>query len=217
MKTNWYKWSYEYLFSRFYDLTIKWLLIPFGGEAKTRRTIINPVSFNGYETILEMCCGTGGSTVFIAEKTKDNNKIVAIDLSSEQLKRAKRKKYKCQTDFINGDIMRSPFRDNSFDKVFVSHVIHEMPRENRLKTLQEAKRLLKPNGEVIILEVDVPPSILLRLFIALWCFFVVLIELPTFMDMVKFNPIHELEESGFRDVKKHSSGNGMFQTLIGTK
>ena len=73
MKTKSYKWFYDNIHSRYYDLMIKWLIFPFGGEAKARRTILKPVSFSEDEIILEMCSGTGGATFYISEKAKNSN------------------------------------------------------------------------------------------------------------------------------------------------
>jgi ubiquinone/menaquinone biosynthesis C-methylase UbiE len=118
---------------------IKWIALPFGGEIKLRKALIGPVTFGKGEKIFEMCCGTGRATVFISEKADEECEIVAMDLSSGQLKYAKRRKYSCPTRFIEGDVTRTEFDDNSFDKVFITHAIHEMPRESRLQTLQEAR------------------------------------------------------------------------------
>ena len=82
------------------------------------------------------------------------------------MSRAKKRTYSCPTRFIEGDVTETGFDDSSFDKVFVTHAIHEMPRELRLKTLLEAKRVVKQDGEVVVLELGDPvlqPLLLLLL------------------------------------------------------
>lgn len=198
---------------------IKWLLFPFGGEAKARRTILSPVSFGEDETILEMCSGTGGATFYISEKAENKSKIIGIDLSGGQLKQAQKRNYICPTHFIEGNVTQAPFQDESFDKVFVSHAIHEMSRKLRYETLEEAKRVLKTNGDIIIMEMDIPPSLFIRIFLIFWTFFWLPgnFERPTLLDMLKHGLITEVKENGFRDVRKYSAYRNVFQTIIGKK
>ncbi len=219
MNKKTYKWWYDNIESKFYDLMIKWIALPLGGETKFRKALLEPVSFGSGEKILEMCCGTGGATVFISQKAGNECEIIGMDLSCGQLKYAKKKKYSCPTEFIEGDVTDTGFDDDSFDKVFITHAIHEMYRESRLKTLQEARRLLKPEGQVVVLEIDNPPNMWLRLLIG-FCFFYWLpgnFETPTRRDMFKHGLDNEVKESGFADVRKYSIYHGVFQTVTGEK
>lgn len=219
MNKDLYKWRYDHIGSRFYESIIKWISLPFGGETALRRKMIEPVSFLDGEKILEMCCGTGGATFFIAEKAGSTCEIIGMDLSSGQLRYAKKRQYSCPTRFVEGDVRRTVFEGNSFDKVLVTHAIHEMRREARLATLREARRVLRHEGQVIVLELDNPPTIWLRLFIGLWFFYWLPgnFETPTRRDMLRHGVSNEVKESGFRDVKKYSACHGVFQTVMGTK
>jgi ubiquinone/menaquinone biosynthesis C-methylase UbiE len=214
-----YKWFYDHVHSRYYNLMIKLLSLPFGGEGRIRRKLIEPVPFRAGQKILEMCCGTGGATLYISEKAKDKSEIIGMDLSSGQLNRAKKRTYSCPTRFVQGDVTQTRFDDSSFDKVFVTHAIHEMPRELRLKTLLEAGRVVKEDGEVIILELDNPPNLLLRLLIGLWFFYWLPgnFETPTRRDMLKHGLVNEVKEAGLVNVRKYSAYKGVFQTVIGAK
>jgi demethylmenaquinone methyltransferase/2-methoxy-6-polyprenyl-1,4-benzoquinol methylase len=214
-----YKWWYDNIQSRFYNPLIKWIALPFGGETVVRRRMIEPVSFGDGERILDMCCGTGGATFFIAEKAGNTCEIVGMDLSSGQLQYAKKREYSCPTRFVEGDVTSTAFQENSFDKVLITHAIHEMPREARLATLCEAKRVLKHQGQVIVLELDSPPNVWLKMLTGLWLFYWLPgnFETPTRRDMLRHGVSNEVKESGFRDVKKYSAYRGILQTVIGTK
>ncbi len=214
-----YKWFYDHVHSRYYNLMIKWILLPFGGEAKWRRKMIEPVSFRAGQKILEMCCGTGGATLYISQKANDSSEIIGMDLSSGQLSRAKKRTYFSPTRFVEGDVTQTGFDDKSFDKVFVTHAIHEMPRELRLKTLREAARVVKQDGEVIILELDNPPNVFLRLLIGFWFFYWLPgnFETPTRRDMLKHGLVNEAKEAGLTNIRKYSAYKGVFQTVIGAK
>ncbi len=198
---------------------MKWFSIPLGGETKFRRIMIAPVSFGEREKILEMCCGTGSATLSVARKAKEATEIIGIDLSSGQLKHARKREYGCKTRFIEADVTSACFQDDSFNKVFITHAIHEMTRDMRLKTLHEARRVLKDQGEVIVLELDDPPSIMLRVLVGLWAFYWLPgnFETPTRRDMFKHGLSNEVKECGFADVRKYSAYHGVLQTVIGRK
>ena len=219
MKRKVYKWWYDHIASPFYNAMMKWISLPFGGEAALRRAMIEPVSFEKGEKILDMCCGTGGATVFISEKAGSTCEITGMDLSSGQLHYARKRQYDCPTQFIQGDVTDTGFQASSFDKVFITHALHEMLRESRLQTLREAKRVVKHRGQVIVLDLDNPPSLRLRLLIGFWFLYWLPgnFETPTRRDMFRHGLSNEVQESGFVNVKKYSAYRGIFQTVIATK
>lgn len=221
MRTNKgkYKWFYNTIHSHYYNIMIKWMLLPFGGEEKWREKMIEPIIFTDNEKILEMCCGTGGATLYISKKAGNTCEITGMDLSSGQLKYAHTRTYFCNTQFVEGDVTDTQFDDCSFDKVIITHAIHEMPRELRLKTLREAKRVLKDNKEVIVLELDNPPNTFLRSFVTFWFFYWLPFnfETPTRKDMLNRGLVNEVREAGFKNVEKYTICKGVFQTVVGTK
>jgi ubiquinone/menaquinone biosynthesis C-methylase UbiE len=58
--------------------------------------------------------------------------------------------------FINGDAARLSFGDDCFDVVCCSHALYELKNEVRKEALLEMKRVVKPNGRVLIMEHEVP-------------------------------------------------------------
>ena len=109
--TKWYKWFYDHIHSTYYNLMIAWILLPFGGEATWRKTMLEAVAFGHGEHILEMCCGTGGATFFIADKAPEDCEIVGMDLSRGQLAQARKRTYACRARFVEGDVTRTSFPD----------------------------------------------------------------------------------------------------------
>jgi demethylmenaquinone methyltransferase/2-methoxy-6-polyprenyl-1,4-benzoquinol methylase len=214
-----YRWFYDHIHSRYYDLMIKWIALPFGGERKLRERLLEPVSFGPKDTILDMCCGTGSATFAIAEKAGNQARIVGLDLSSGQLRMAQAKNRFSNVSFLQGDATSTGFPDDSFDKVFVTHAIHEMQRKDRLATLTEAWRTLKPDGTVVVLELDNPSSLLVRIIVGCWFFYWLPFnfETPTRRDMFRRGVVNEVKEAGFVDVTKASFFRGVCQVVQGTK
>lgn len=214
-----YKWFYDHVQSNYYSLLMKWCFLPFGGERKCREEMLAPVEFSFRERILDMCCGTGGATYAISMKAGQGTQIVGLDLSTGQLRVAKKCSELSHVQFVEGDAARTPFPDTWFDKVFITHAIHEMPREIRLRVLAEGRRILKDDGRVIILELDDPRSLWIRLFIGLWFFYWLPFnfETPTRRDMLKHGVAEEVGETGFKNVTKESKYRGILQVVQGVK
>jgi demethylmenaquinone methyltransferase/2-methoxy-6-polyprenyl-1,4-benzoquinol methylase len=219
LSKNSYKWFYDHIHSRYYDLVMKWCYLPFGGEEECRKEVIAHIDFSSGERILDMCCGTGGATFAIARRAKQDSQIVGVDLSSGQIRSARKKNNFANVKFIEGDVTNAGFEDACFHKVFITHALHEMTREDRLRVLTEAWRILKDEGEVVVLEVDNPPSSFVRLFIALWFFYWLPFnfETPTRRDMLRHGLINELKATGFKKVRKVSKYRGIFQIVQGVK
>jgi Methylase involved in ubiquinone/menaquinone biosynthesis len=112
--------------------------------------------------ILDVCTGTAASAVCIAEKIKEA-KITGIDRSEEMLRIAEEKVRKSSLSNITlcaMDASRMEFQDNTFDEVLISLVLHEAGAELSKQILMEAKRVLKPDGNIIVVEWEQPRQIL---------------------------------------------------------
>lgn len=214
-----YKWFYDNIHSRYYDLAMKWCFLPFGGEGRCRRELIAHVDFSPGERILDMCCGTGGATFVIAEKAGERSEITGMDLSRGQIQVAEKKNRLSYVRFIEGDVVDTGCQDAYFDKVFVTHALHEMTRETRLKVLIEAKRVLKEKGKLIVLELDNPESLFLRLATGFWFVYWLPFnfETPTRKDMLRHGLANEVREAGFKRVRKTSKYRGVLQIVCGER
>ncbi len=106
------------------------------------------------DNILDVCTGTATSAISIA-KANANVKIVGIDISKEMLKVAGGK---IQKQSINNiklyriDATQMKFKNQCFDKVLISLILHETEDELAEKIILEAKRVLKDSGELIVTE-----------------------------------------------------------------
>ncbi|MEE9594909.1 MAG: class I SAM-dependent methyltransferase, partial [Candidatus Hydrothermarchaeales archaeon] len=111
--------------------------------------------------VLEVGCGPGFFTIPLAE---NNQSVVSFDLSSKFLKKTRRmaeKKEIDNTTFIRCEASKIPLREGVFDRAFVHFVYHEI--KDREDFISELARVLKRNGEVVLVEVE-PASGLKKLF-----------------------------------------------------
>jgi tocopherol O-methyltransferase len=104
---------------------------------------------NRPQDILDVGCGIGGSSLYLAEKF--GARVTGITLSPVQANRAKERAraagLQTTTDFQVANALNIPFPDNSFDLVWSLESGEHMP--DKVKFLQECHRVLKPGGKLI--------------------------------------------------------------------
>lgn len=99
--------------------------------------------------VLEAGCGTGAQT---EQLTRHSPKIslVSVDLSAASLLAAQARGV--AADLVRGEIMALPFRDGSFDHIFVCFVLEHLA--DPASALQALRRLLRPGGTITVIEGD---------------------------------------------------------------
>ena len=96
-------------------------------------------------SILDIGCGTG---LLFPHLQNSSHLIVGLDSSKEMLEKAEHvKKHLENVHLILADADHTPLLSNSFDQVFAITLLQNMPNRNR--TLQEAKRVMKPNAKLV--------------------------------------------------------------------
>jgi dolichol-phosphate mannosyltransferase len=101
-------------------------------------------------SVLHAGCGSGQVDAGVAQHVK----ITAMDISVGALNIYK----KCNPgvkDIAHGDIMHTPFGDQSFDGIYNLGVMEHFTEEEIKPILKEFNRILKPGGKMVIL---VPPE-----------------------------------------------------------
>ena len=98
-------------------------------------------------TILDIGGGPGHYSIHYA---RQGHAVTLLDLSDENVRFAKKKahQYGVKITVLQGNALDlSRFADNSFDTVFLmGPLYHLMNEESRLQAIEEAKRVLKPDG-----------------------------------------------------------------------
>ncbi|MDO8424812.1 MAG: class I SAM-dependent methyltransferase, partial [bacterium] len=98
------------------------------------------------EKVLDLGCGNGRYFEYFKEKKVN---YWGVD-GSEKLIELAKKRYP-GANFQIANALSLPFPDNFFDKIFCIAVLHHIPSEElRERFFQEAKRVLKPGGILII-------------------------------------------------------------------
>lgn len=103
----------------------------------------------GARSILDLGCGLGRHAFFFTEKGFD---VAAVDLSEEAVRSVKEGMQECNMYFPCqvADMMKLPFLDNAFDRVFSYHVISHQDTPGVQAVIDEITRVLKPGGKVFL-------------------------------------------------------------------
>ncbi|MBS3781006.1 MAG: methyltransferase domain-containing protein [Candidatus Thermoplasmatota archaeon] len=120
---------------------LSWLFLP-----NIKRDILNHIELNEKDKILDVGGGTGKLIETIL-RIEPEVKGYVLDKSKGMLERAPPTQ-----DEIVGNSSNLPFDSNCFDLVFCIDALHHFEHKN--KSLTEIIRVSKPDGEIIILELD---------------------------------------------------------------
>lgn len=121
-------------------------------EAKKLIQLINPQG----KTILEIGCGQGGIATMLAPLC---HQYIGIDVAKKSITQAKKatKSLSNLTFFVkSGD--QTDFQPETFDTVLMHLCLHEVPPQKQGLVLQEAHRLLKKEGQLLIIDPSQPPG-----------------------------------------------------------
>lgn len=113
-----------------------------------RRIGLKMFSVNEGMNVLDIGCGTGTHLKIYQEKRCN---IFGIDLSESMLGLAK-KKLGQNARLELCDATNTPFPNDFFDLIYSMTVLHEMDEEVRISVLKEAKRILKSNGRILLID-----------------------------------------------------------------
>ncbi len=113
--------------------------------------------FNGAK-VADFGCGHGHLTLLIAKEIGNEGKIYAFDILDEALEGLLRKAH--SFGFKNIEAKKTnlalpqstALRENSCDFVFAANMMFQNPDEDKIKILNEAYRILKHGGKLIVID-----------------------------------------------------------------
>ena len=151
----------------FYDGMVNIMTL---GQARRLRTLtVDQALLQPGEKVLDVGCGTGGVTIPAKLRVGKTGEVKGIDPSPEMIAVARRKasRARLEIDFRIGVIESLPFPDETFDAVTSSMMMHHLPKHIQVKGLSEIKRVLKPDGRLLIADMMRPSTSFSRRFASL--------------------------------------------------
>jgi len=128
-----------------------------GGDA-ARRVLVDQAGLQPTHRVFEVGCGTGTLLILVKQLHPDVA-VTGLDPDPKALARAQRKAEAASISIRldRGFADALPYGDASFDVVFSSFMFHHLESaEEKLRTLREIRRVLRPGGRLHL--VDFTPS-----------------------------------------------------------
>lgn len=108
--------------------------------------------------VLDICCGTGDQTAaLLALRPQGAEPVVGLDFSAQMLARARVKYPSPEVQWMEGDALHLPFPNNSLDLVTAAFGFRNL--SNYAEGLAEMARVLRPGGQIGILEANQPTGL----------------------------------------------------------
>ncbi len=133
-------------------------ILSFGLDYYWRKKLVQYTELQNTHKLLDVATGTGD--VIFEFLKKYNVKIIGLDYAYNMTRIAKNKAtklgYSENTLFIQGDAEFLPFSNDAFDRLTISFGFRNIG--NYDVALKEFQRVLKPGGQLLILEFSEPKS-----------------------------------------------------------
>ncbi len=130
------------------------------GKIRGREKLLDQISWNGNEHVLDVGCGRGLMLVGAAKRLT-SGLATGIDIWQSEdlsgnrpeatLENARREGVEDRIEVKTADMRKLPFPDDAFDVVLSSVAIHNIySPEGRAEAISEIARVLKPGGQAVI-------------------------------------------------------------------
>jgi SAM-dependent methyltransferase len=123
------------------------------GMESVHRQLVDKARIQPDQRLLEIGCGTGNLTILI-KRLYPGAEVVGIDPDPKALARAQRKagREALSVHLDRGFAEELPYPNASFDRVLSALMFHHLGPEEKEKTLDEARRVLKPGGSLHLVD-----------------------------------------------------------------
>lgn len=134
-------------------------LLSVGVDRGWRRELVQRVNRCRPQRVLDLATGSGDVAFALADNLPPEVEIVGMDFCQPMLDEAEKKQSAAsarwrRVQFRQGDGMALPLADATFDAVTISFGLRNMA--DRIRSLKEMHRVLRPGGRVFVLEFSQP-------------------------------------------------------------
>lgn len=141
-----------------YDLMNK--LMSFGLDNRWRRLVAKQAALKSGDKVLDVGGGTGRLSLELAKLLDDSGSVVCMDFSENMLQKAEKDlkdhRYYDRLEFKVDNAMDISFTANTFDAVTSAWVLRNV--DDIPQVLSEMKRVVKPGGRVVSLDLAKPKA-----------------------------------------------------------
>ncbi|MCC6525857.1 MAG: bifunctional demethylmenaquinone methyltransferase/2-methoxy-6-polyprenyl-1,4-benzoquinol methylase UbiE [Polyangiaceae bacterium] len=150
-----------------YDLMNR--VLSLGSDVRWRHRMVAALGSPAPRSVLDLATGTGDVACLVARRLA-RAEVVGLDPSEGMLAVARQKArvrgLGDRVHFVGGDAEALPFESASFDAVTMAFGIRNVP--DRRRAVGEMRRVLRPRGRALVLELCEPQGHLLSPLVRLW-------------------------------------------------
>lgn len=133
-------------------------LLSMGIDRRWRRRLLKRAGPLAGRAALDACTGTGDLALVLG---RAGARVLGVDFTYEMVERAGTKRRPSdRVLFAHGDALALPAADGSVDLATVAFGIRNVA--DRARGLRELRRVIRPGGQVCVLEFSLPRNALLR-------------------------------------------------------
>lgn len=133
-------------------------ILSFNLDKSWRKRTLQIAAPTAAERWLDVCCGTGKLTLEIRRSLDSDGEVTGLDFTAAMLAVArqaeKQAKLSAPVNWQEADAMAMPFADATFDGVTIGFGLRNLPDLDL--GLREMRRVLKPGGRLVCLELSHP-------------------------------------------------------------
>ena len=140
----------------FYDFIQRWLV----RDTRFKSRLIEQAEIQAGQRVLDLGCGTG-TLAIMAKQMVPTADVAGLDADPQMLNVAKSKatRENVSVQFDQGMTYELPYPDASIDRVLSSLMIHHLKTPDKEITAQEVYRVLKPGGQLHVIDFGKPRTI----------------------------------------------------------
>jgi ubiquinone/menaquinone biosynthesis C-methylase UbiE len=117
--------------------------------------ILKALHIKAGQTILDAGCGNGYMSKIFSNEITKSGKVYALDPDKYFIEVLKNETKGTNIKAMEGDITtRTTLKQTSLDLIYISTVIHVFSQQQMQGFIREAKRLLKPDASLAIVEIE---------------------------------------------------------------
>lgn len=127
-------------------------------ESRARRRVLALAALRPGEDVLEVATGTGVQLVRLAQGNR-GGRTTGVELAPGMVKRTRTRLEQAQLDgrveLIEASALDLPLEEEGFDLVVNSYMLDLLPRDDIPRALSEFKRVLRPDGRLVLSNMTV--------------------------------------------------------------
>ncbi|HLF74591.1 MAG TPA: methyltransferase domain-containing protein [Anaerolineales bacterium] len=139
----------------FYDLVQRWLV----GDTHFKSRLIEQADIQAGQRVVDLGCGTGTLAIMVKQAAPGAD-VAGLDADPQMLGMARSKAARANVTvaFDQGMTYDLPYPDASVDRVLSSLMIHHLKTPDKERTAREVYRVLKPGGQLHVIDFGKPKT-----------------------------------------------------------